>query len=172
MANDIPAVYGLNRYIWAKIEEAGILDKANYGGLTPIIPTMEVAQFTQAMDAQNGIKSFPYIVYNWNTNGYAQDWFQSSDQIIYLINATDGKKLRELILLILDHFKRYDESAQAVNDFIQGSALSDKYKAYHYKSINIQSATGGSYASQENEPITAMITVKATYTTTDGDLPL
>lgn len=172
MATNIPAVFGLNRYLWAKIQEAMILDPANYNGLTPIIPVQEVPEFLQAIDAQDGIKSYPYIVYTWNTNGYEQQWFVPSDQIIYQIHSTDNKKLRELILLITDHFKRFDESARAVNSFIQNSPLNAEYKSYDYKFISVQQAQGGWHTQDENAPIKATITVKATYSANRDNTPL
>jgi uncharacterized protein RhaS with RHS repeats len=172
MSDHIPAVYGLNRYLWAKIQEEAILDPASYGGLIPIIPTQEVPQLAQAMDSQDGIRSFPFIVYTWNTNGYDQEWYTASDQIIYVINSNDGKKLRQLVLLISKQFKRFDESARAVNEFVQGSTLSDEYKAYDYKYISVQAGTGGQPGFNENDPISAMVTVRAMYTHTADDEPL
>lgn len=172
MATNVPAVFGLNRYLWAQIETQGILDKNNYGGLIPIVPVQETAGLKQAMDEQAGVGSFPYIVYNWNTNGYNQDWFNATDQIVYVVNATDQKKLRELTLLILEVFKRYDESAAAVNNFIFKSTLGPAYKAYDYKHISISSASGGTPTMLDNEPIEAVITVRVAYTNSGDDSPL
>lgn len=172
MATNVPAVFGLNKYLWAQIVAQGILDKNNYGGLIPIVPVQETAGLKQAMDEQAGVGSFPYIVYNWNTNGYNQDWFKATDQIIYVVNATNQAKLRELVLLILDLFKRYDESAAAVNEFIFKSDLGPAYKAYDYKHISVSAASGGSPTALDNEPIEAVITVRVNYTNSGDDLRL
>lgn len=178
--DSIPAVYGLNRYLWAKIVEAGILGpddatvRANYGGLIPIVPVQETPLLQQAMDEQPGIKSFPYIVYSWYQNGHMQDWFMESDNVVYRINAnaTHGKEMRQLVLLFNNLLKRWDESAQALNRWIQDSSLSDEYKAYDYKYLNIQAATGGTSTDLEDAPITAMVTVKIEYSNNRSNSPL
>lgn len=173
MATDsVPAVYGLNKFLWDRIESAGILTALDYGGLIPIVPTQETAALRQAIDEQAGVKSAPYIVYSWYNNGFNQDWFRPVDTVVYVINSTDGKKLRELVLLIIDCFKRYDESALAVNEFIFGSDLSDEYKAYDYKSILLVSANGGQPTALDNEPMEALVTVRVQYTNERDDKPL
>jgi hypothetical protein len=165
MAYDsVPAVYGLNKYLWAKIKEKGILNEANYGGLIPIIPNQEVAGLRQAIDAAPGIGGNGFIVYSWYTNGYGQNWFEPIDTVIYRIEATNGKELRQLILLTIDAFKRYDDSAVAINDFIQGSTLGDEYKAYNYLSVYTAAAQAGSPNSLEDEPMQATVTVRVQYT--------
>lgn len=176
----IPAAYGLNRYLWAKIKEAGILDEANYGGLIPIIPVQETPYLQQAMDERDGIKSYPYIVYSWYQNGHLQDWFMNCDNVVYRINANvdDSKELRQLMILFNDHLKRWDESAQALNDWIRDHRDADDnplpagYHQYDYKYLNIQAATGGTPTDMEGAPITAMITVKVEYTTDRDNNPL
>lgn len=174
MAYDsVPAVFGLNKFLWDRIVKAKILGetedeaRANYGGLIPIVPNQEVAGLTQAIDEAPGIGGHPFIVYNWYTNGYGQQWFQPIDTVIYRINATDGKKLRQLILVTIDAFKRYDESAEAVNAFIQGTnhgALDSEYKAFEYKSVFTSAAQAGSPTSLEDEPVEATVTLRVQYT--------
>lgn len=166
MASDsIPAVFGLNKFLWDRIEKAGILDKANYGGLTPIIPNQEVAGLRQAIDAAPGIGSHGFIVYSWYTNGYGTNWFEPIDTIIYRIEATNGKELRQLVLLTIDCFKRYDDSAVAINDFIQAdSTLSPEYKAFNYLSVYTAAAQAGTPNSLEDESMAATVTVRVQYT--------
>lgn len=174
MSENIPAVYGLIKYLWSHIETAGILGD-NYGGLVPIVPDQEVPLLQQAMDVQDGIQSFPYIVYAWNTNGYDYAWYEQVDQVVLLVNSTDNAKLRELLLLVLDHFKRFDESAIAVNRFVQANDFGTRdaeYKAYDYKTISVQQATGGRPGASEDDPIQAMITIRVCYTNSRDDTPL
>jgi hypothetical protein len=161
--DSVPAVFGLNKFLWDRIEKATILDKANYGGLIPIVPSQEVAALRQAIDEAPGVGSHGFIVYSWYTNGYAQNWFQPIDTVIYRINATNGKELRALILLIIDTFKRYDESAEAVNAFIQGSNLNDEFKAYDYKSVYTAAAQASQPTALEDEPMEATVTVRVAY---------
>lgn len=168
---NIPAVFGLNRYLWSKLDGT-VLDKANYSGLVPIIPVQEVPAFLQAMDKVDGIASYPYIVYTWYSNGYDQQWFVPNDRIIYTIYSRDNAKLRDIILLMTKHFKRHDESARAVNNFIRESTLSAAYKEYDYKFITVEASQAGSHTSDENAPVRAMVTVKVAYSHTEDDQPL
>lgn len=164
MADNVPSVYGLIEFLWAKITEAGILDPVDYAGLTPIIPYKEVPLLMQAMDRQSGIKGFPYIVYAWSTNGYDQAWFVACDQIVFMINSWDTNKLNELIVLISNLFKRFDESAVALNAYIQNSALPQEYKDYEYKYTSVQAGMGGGPVMDENSPTEAMLTIRVEYT--------
>jgi hypothetical protein len=80
-----------------------------------------------------------------------------------------------LVLLILNHFKRFDESAAAVYRFIQGNdqgAKDSEYKAFDYKSISVHAGSGGRPGVSEDDPITAMITVRVCYTNTSNDTKL
>jgi hypothetical protein len=172
MTNSIPAVFGMNRYLWAKLTGAGLMDPADYNGLTPIVPFQEEAQLKQAVDAGPGIGSKPYIVYNYGNNGFDSRWFTPSDQVIYTIDSVDGKRLREIYQFINNLFKRYDESAEAVNRWIDSSDLGPEYRNIEYKSIQVFAATAGHYRDLENEPIHATITVRVLYTNTADAEPL
>jgi hypothetical protein len=166
MAANVPAVFGLNKFLWARIKDAGILDETNYGGLIPIVPGQEVPALRQAIDEQPGVGSHPYIIYSWTTNGYDQDWFKPIDQVVYVISSTDGKKLRELLLLIIDTFKMYDESAFALNRFVHDPAnnLSAEYQQYDYKSIVLIAAQASKPTSIEDESVEALVTIRVQYT--------
>lgn len=187
----IPAVFGLNRVLWAQINELGILDKANYGGLIPIIPVQEAPQFIAAMDGQEGIMSWPYIVYNWYTNTIdATSWYKQTDTVTYTIYAIDQKKLRDLVLVVMDMFKRYDDSAQVVNSYIRRAypptspgGIPDQfvdgpqyggyeYRCYHYNYIYVVSANSSAPQTAENDPAKATITLRVNYTDTRNDQPL
>lgn len=185
----IPAVFGLNRVLWAQIAEKGILDKANYKGLTPIIPTQEEPQFISAMDSLDGIMSYPYVVYNHYTNAIdANSWYKQTDTVTYTINAIDSKKLRQLFMLTVDLFKRYDDSAAVVNRYIANAyppatPVPDpfvdgpqypgyEYRCYHYNYIYVVSANASAPQTAENDPARATITLRVNYTDTRNDSAL
>lgn len=174
VTNHIPAVFGVNKFLWAKIQEAGLMNSADYSGLTPIIPIQEEAELLNVINAQDGIKTLPYIVYTWYSNGDAKNWWEQEDQVIYIIKSLDQTKLRQLVLLIRKYLKRWDDSARAVNDYVQNPAngLSAEYLAYIYKYIDVQALTGGVPSTAENEPIKATVTVQICYTNDDNDNPL
>lgn len=194
----IPAVFGLNRVLWAAIVQSGIIpNTSNYNGLIPIIPVQEEPQFISAMDSQPGIGSFPYIVYSWHTNTIdAVSWYKTTDMVTYKVYANDQTALRKLVLLITDLFKRYDESAAVVNTYIarkylittsgttggpdaQLPAAQDgpdipgyEYRRYHYNYISVVSSSGGSPQTSENDPNTALINLRVNYTDDRNDADL
>jgi hypothetical protein len=160
-----------------------LLDPANYGGLTPIIPTQEEPTFLQAMEKQPGIGAFPYIVYTYSTQGITPQYWEGTDQIVYMIAAHDQKKLRELTLTIVGLLKRFDDSAaksiatsrlqRKPDPDNQGQTLplfSDEYRAYNYKYTSIQGINASLARTDENAPYRAMITVRVGYTNDFDDI--
>lgn len=171
MAKSIPAIFGVNRYLWKQVKDNLILNESDYDGLTPIVPVQESPEFIQAMESGEGIGQHPFIVYTWYTNGIdSSSWYKQTDNIIYTIYSTDQKKLRQLIMLITSLLKRYDLSAASVNDFT--ADLGGEYASYHYKSIWVAAVDSGNPSGYENEPIAATVTVRVQYTDEDNDLPL
>lgn len=190
MANNIPAVFGLNRFLWNYLGDDGaaVLRSDNYGGLIPIIPNGEAPQFLQMLDEQPGIQSHPYIIYTWYTNGFTADsWYKPTDTVVYTLYALDLSKLNELVMYIVNLFKRFDVSAAEVNRYIQTNYLTGydtttngpknpvleaQYKAYNYSYISVAAATGGIGPEIENDPLVATVTVRVGYTNPIVDNPL
>lgn len=178
MANNIPAVFGVNKFLWNYLGDDGaaVLRANDYQGLIPIIPSGEAPQFLQMLDEQPGIQSHPYIVYTWYTNGFdANSWFRPTDTVVYTIYALDQSKINEIVMYIVNLFKRFDVSAAEVNRFIQTNdfgPMTQLYRDYSYGYISVAAATGGVAPSMENDPITATITLRVNYTNPVVDTPL
>lgn len=178
MDTNIPAVFGLNRFLWNYLGDAGVkvLDSNDYDGLIPIIPNGEAPEFLQMLDEQPGIQSHPYIVYTWYTNGFdADSWYKPTDTVLYVIYALDQNKLNDIVMKIVNLFKRFDVSAEEVNRYIQTHTFgefTDRYRAYSYTHINVAAATGGVAGNLESDPIVATITVRVGYTNPIVDTPL
>lgn len=184
MSDDIAAVHGIIRFLWHKIKEEEILDPDDYAGLTPIVPYHEVPALMQVMDLQEGIQQFPYIIYTWTTNGYGQNWFEPCDQAVFTISSHSDDKLRQLIKLMTNLFKRFDESAALIDYYIETGrcgrnctalvpdVIPAKYKEYGYQYTEVLAATGGGAVMDENSPKEAMITMKIEYTQDRDNIPL
>jgi hypothetical protein len=118
--NGIPAVFGPIKYFWAQIKAHGILDAYDYKGLIPIIPVQDEPALLQAIGESDGVSTAPYIVYTWYSNGIDSDWFMTYDTIVFTVKAAqDTKVARQLVLLAKTLFRRWDESAQAVNAWVE-----------------------------------------------------
>lgn len=164
MTNIIPACIGLNKYLWSVLEGEGILDKENYGGLIPIIPIGEEPHLLQAIDEQAGVATFPYLVYRWYTNGYdANSFYKPTDTVTYEIYALDGNLLNTVVTRVVQLFKQFDDSAQAVNAYIRALPDPSPLKDYSYNYIAVAAASGGVPQTIENDPYRATITVRVNY---------
>lgn len=182
MANNFPAVYGVNQYVWNQLSTGSnpVLAPADYSygqadgnPLVPIIPLGEEPTFLQMIDEQPGIVTKPYIVYTWYTNGFdANSWYKPTDTVLYKVYAPSVAKLNQIVLTMVDMLKRYDVSAASVNRFIMLSNLSNEYKLYNYSAISVASATGGVAPMLEQDPITASVVLRVSYTNPTVDIPL
>jgi hypothetical protein len=160
----IPACIGLNKYLWSVLEGDGTLNKANYGGLTPIVPIGETPNLLQAIDQSAGVSTFPYIVYRWYTNGYdANNFYKPTDTVTYEIYALDNTLLNTIVSRVVQLFKQFDDSAQAVNAYIRSLPNPGPLADYSYNYISVAAATGGVPQVIENDPYKATVTVRVNY---------
>lgn len=170
------AVHGINRYLWSRLQTLNSMNPSKYVGRInngpninwiPIMPTQMIEEFTEATDV-DGEKA-PFIVYNWNVESIAQSWFIQSEQIIYVVYSDSEESIRQVTKTMINLFKRWDTSADEVNNWINDPAnsLSAEYKKFEYKSISIQAANGPLPVEEAGSRLQALITLRATYTETD-----
>jgi hypothetical protein len=171
--NSVPAVFGMNGYLWSQIQAGSILSPSDYGGLIPIIPIQQEPQLITAIEAVGGISSAPYIVYSWyNAAIDANSWYRPTDMVVYSIYSLDQLKLRQLYMLMFNLFSKFDVSAQAVNKFVQGSSMSAEAKQYNYNFISVSAGMAGQPQQVENAPYRATLTLRVNYTNPSFDEPL
>ena len=153
-------VHAINKYLWDAIQDAGFMNPANYGSLVPIIPTQQIPEMNAMIAAG---KSVPFIVYTYRTNAISEDWFIQDDSIVYVIYSQNQSDLIKINNLMVDIFKRWDESGQAVQDYID-TLNHPVLKQYDIKSVSVDSAGGPDPQSEENGRMTAIVTIRVTYT--------
>jgi hypothetical protein len=156
-------VHAINRYLWSRIEEEQLLNKANYSGLTPIIPVEETPEFITIIESQPGIQSYPYIVYSWSRINTGQAWFMKSHNIVYSIRSTDDDVIVKLLNLFEREFQSYDTAAIKINEWIAtyGSAAN---KRYNFLYTNVQVLGAPVPSQSENGPSEALVTINVNYT--------
>lgn len=120
------AAHGINKYVWKVIQEE--LSWTKIGALTPIIPVQEQPEMTNAKQ--------PYIVYRYSTQPYGTDWYTCIEQCTYVVYSSSETEIREAVNLLTAMFKRFDESAQQINDWIDSNGNADN-KAYDYKYVRV-----------------------------------
>lgn len=109
---DLAGAHVLNKFVWSRLESAGLLDKSNYSGLIPIIPTQQIPVFNE-MGTQK-----PFIVYNYIVVGYSVALWSHTEQMTYTVYSDDETQLRRIQNFLVDLLRRFDITAQEVNDFV------------------------------------------------------
>lgn len=159
---DYTAVHGLNKYLWSRLQSELGWSASDYNGLTPIATPQQQPEFN-AIDK-------PYIVYGYTLQGSGTDWFLNEEVITYTIFATQSKDIREAVNLFKAVLNRFDESATDVNDYVIANGSGDN-KAFDYKTIRVNMATGPEPAVTEGGRQDGSVIVSVTYThyNADGD---
>jgi hypothetical protein len=107
----------IRKYIWDSIVEQDILDINNYyadgfyESLIPIIPTQEVPEFNNLLPGRT------YMLYDYETKNIPSQWWMSEDSMTISIISQNYEKIGEIQNLIIDLFRRYDESATDINKY-------------------------------------------------------
>lgn len=159
-------VHALNRFLWYHISLNGIMQKIPYQGvqLTPLVPIEETPTLITAIEAQSGMGSMPFIVYNWTKIDSGQMWFIEQHEIAYSIRSSDDDTMRQLINLFDDLFKKYDESAQAVNEYLQSSGQPASLLQWHFHSMNVSNLGGQMPVDTEDGMSESLISVRIMFT--------
>jgi hypothetical protein len=175
--NGISAGSAVIRWLWAQIENSGILSPYtdNYQGFVPIVPIQDEPGLLSTIGEHDGVSNAPYIVYTWYNNGIDPSFYLAYDTLVFTIKSNDQKAVRQLILLMKTIFRRYDESAQALNRWVarqQFGTLDAEYKAYSYKYISVWALTGGVPGTMDLEPVHANVTIRVGFTWDGNSQPL
>lgn len=115
----------LVKFIWAKLQSAGVMVASDYvleNGPTiiPIVPVQELPEMA------NQFRDKPYIVYTISSNDNLADtmWMRQRDSAQFMIFSQDVNNIIAIKNVMLDFLRRYDDSAQLIN---KTSGLSGKY---------------------------------------------
>lgn len=111
----IDSMHGIRTFLWAELLNAKIFDAEDYysdnfgGFLIPIFPVQQVPEMTQFL---NGKK---HIVYDKTGTKYDDNWLVCNEMVSLDIFADDVNDINAIRNLIIDAFRRMDESARDVN---------------------------------------------------------
>lgn len=110
---------------------SGILNAADYTDSSPIVPIQQIPEaFANSTATATGLpKDAPFIVYDMlMPGGYDTEYWNCRDQVILWIYDYDVEKLMEIKDFLYDLFRRFDLTAEDVNQ------ISETYK-FHYFDI-------------------------------------
>jgi hypothetical protein len=132
---DLTGVHGLNKFLWSKLQSELEWSFSNYGGLNPIVPASQQPELNDY--------SGPYVVYNYSHQSPGDDFFIQEEQVAYAVYSSNELDIRRFINLVVEYFKREDESAQMLNDWLHtGNNGSVENKRFDYKYTRIISSFG------------------------------
>lgn len=133
MANyKLDMIYDIRKYLWDQLTHVNsIFDENDYYSdnigdtLIPIIPVQQLPEINQFLSGKK------HIVYDKIGSNYDEMWMVTNDQILFSIYATGADEIYEIRNMMIDVFRRFDESAKDLNSW---SWLSGFFK---YHSIHI-----------------------------------
>lgn len=123
----LDAMLELRKYIWKRLKDTDIFNEDDYyseniGDITvPVIPVQQVAELNQFLSGKK------HIVYDKIGMSYEDLWAICCEQILFTIYSTDVSEINEIRNFMTDEFRRVDESARDVNNWVD---LSDKFQFY------------------------------------------
>lgn len=154
----ITAAHVLRKYLWSRLSSELGWDTANYGGLTPITTSEQQPEFNN-----NSIDA-PYIVYGFMDGPPGQVLDLQQQTVAFSIFSSKNDDIVEAINLINADLRRFDESANAINDFIQASSLSNTFKEFDFKSVMVTGSRSPEPITQEGGRRDGYITIQILYT--------
>ena len=111
----IDAMFELRKFLWKELKDTGIFDQYNYYSdnlgreIVPIIPVQQLPEMDQFL---NGKK---HIVYDKIGMSFEDIWLIACEKILFTIYSTDINEIYEIRNLIMDLFRRMDDSAKDIN---------------------------------------------------------
>jgi hypothetical protein len=111
----IDAMFELRKFLWNQLKEYNIFDQEDYYSDnlgSEIIPIMPVQQLPEMDQFLNGKK---HIVYDKIGMSYEENWLICCEKVLFTLYSTDITEIYEMRNLMIDLFRRMDESAKDVN---------------------------------------------------------
>lgn len=109
-------------YIWDKIKTANLLNEQNYYAdgfddpLTPIIPAQQVPEFNNLLPGKT------YMIYDFEVKTVPVQWWMTEEAMSISVISQNYDKVNEITNFMHDLFRRYDESAKNINDYLNGGS--------------------------------------------------
>ena len=109
------AMLEVRKYLWESLATIGIFDEDDYysdnigTAIVPIIPVQQQPELNQFLSGKK------HIVYDKVGMSYEENWVICCEQILFTIYSTDVSEINSIRNLMIDAFRRMDQSAKDVN---------------------------------------------------------
>lgn len=153
----------INGFLWDQLKENSILLENDYrpDGFTkhliPIVPAQEVPEFNNLLPNKS------YIIYDYEVEGYSDDWWVCHELMTYTIISSEYSKVSEIIEFMIDLFRRTDISGQEIQAF---NPKNDLIKFY---TVNLDSASSPAPFDMEGGRMMAVVEISYKYSRIVGD---
>ena len=112
----------IRQYIWQIIQDEGILNENDYyadgfsSALMPIIPVQQVPEFNNLLPGRT------YMLYDYEVKVVPVQWWMTEEAMTVTVISQNYDVLNETTNLFHDLFRRYDESANDINAYLNGES--------------------------------------------------
>jgi hypothetical protein len=117
----------LRKHLWSQLKSNGLFEASDYYSdnlgeeLLPIIPVQQQPEMNQFLSGKK------HIVYDKIGMSFEDNWVVSCEQILFTIYSTDISEINQIRNLMMDLYRRMDESARDANLY---NGISNKFKFY------------------------------------------
>ena len=153
----LDASFELRKFLWAQMLEYNIFNLEDYysdnlgDNIIPIIPVQQQPELNQFLSGKK------HIIYDTVGTSPEDNWMVSCDQILFTVYATSISDIIEIRNLMIDLFRRMDESARDINAL---QSLSDKFK---FHSVYVSDISPVSPSEELQGLLSADVTLEAKY---------
>jgi hypothetical protein len=115
---------------------AGVINPEDYpvSGGARVVPIMPVQEQVEIKDLIAN-PSLPYLVYDFDLVGYDTEWVICKERLTFKIFSPDVPEILKIMNVMIDLFRRFDESAKDMNDYAKTVSPNSPFK-YHYFTLS------------------------------------
>ena len=112
---NIDAMYEIRKHLWQELILNKIFNDSDYYSdnigkeIIPIIPVQQQPELNQFLSGKK------HIVYDKIGLSYEENWMICCEKILFTIYATDFSEINQIRNLMIDVFRRMDDSAKDLN---------------------------------------------------------
>lgn len=143
----VPA-YAIVDYVWALLKANTSMTESHYQGRVPIIPTSQQPEFT------DGGK--PFLVYAWSDNNTIDLYPHKHGNIAFAVYGATDRDIIKISNVLAIAFRRWDESAEDVNDFLIGTP----FQGIRFTNFSVQTFEGPTPETQEGGRQSAVVLIR------------
>lgn len=111
----IDAMYEIRRHLWEELTLSKLIKPSDYyientgNEIIPIIPVQQQPDLNQFLSGKT------HIVYDKIGMSYEENWMICCEKLLFTIYSTDVSEINSIRNLMIDVFRRMDDSARDLN---------------------------------------------------------